>query len=325
MSARGKILVVDDSPVVLLATARGLRDVGYEVLEAGTGQECLQAARAHHPDLILLDVMLPDMEGPAVCRLIKADPELRGIFVVLISTLCTDTEFQAKGLEGGADGYIARPVAGRELRARVEALLRIQRAEEALRQAQHDLERQVEARTAELKQANASLVREIEDRRRAEQAVLDSRALLIAVFKSLHTEVAVLDKEGVMIAVNQAWMRFASENSAVPGTVSEGANYLDACRRSMARGDLGAGQALEGIQGVLHGSRPQFLLEYSCDSPTVTRWFLMTVTVLESTQGGAVVAHKDITELKETQKSLQKALDEVGTLRDQLAQENVYL
>lgn len=78
MSDKIRILVVDHDPDVLLATSRLLKEAGYEVLEASTGKECLGVVRRSRPDLVLLEVVLPDMDGTEACKRIKADPSLRG-------------------------------------------------------------------------------------------------------------------------------------------------------------------------------------------------------------------------------------------------------
>ena len=153
----GKLLVVDDNPVVLLGMSELLRSAGFEVIEACSGADALQQARQHRPDLVLLDVVLPDASGVELCRRLKADPSLNRLFVVLLSSVETSSGSQASGLDAGADGYIARPIENRELLARVQSLLRIQQAEAALRGAQNELERRVEERTAELAKANAGL------------------------------------------------------------------------------------------------------------------------------------------------------------------------
>jgi DNA-binding response OmpR family regulator len=123
------ILVVDDEPITLFATARLLRSAGYTVFEAYSGAGCLSVAREKEPDLILLDVQLPDILGYEVCRQIKADAELRQSYVVLLSGVMTSSDNQSEGLEIGADGYLTRPIANRELLARVQAMVRIIRAE----------------------------------------------------------------------------------------------------------------------------------------------------------------------------------------------------
>ena len=130
-----RILVVDDDPAVIYALPLLLKSAGYDTRVAATGQGCLNRLKEALPDLILLDVTLPDMDGVEVCRRIKADPKLADTFVVLLSGIRTDSDKQAEGLEAGADGYIARPVGDRELLARVQALLRLREAEALVRQA----------------------------------------------------------------------------------------------------------------------------------------------------------------------------------------------
>ena len=156
-SVPARILLVDDNPVVLFKVAHVLSGAGYTVIEAKTGSEGLALARSEHPDLILLDVRLPDINGIEVCRRLKASPETSRLFVVMLSEKETSAESQAGGLEAGADSYIARPIENRELIARIQAMLRIQQAESALRVAQAELEQRVAERTAELSQANAAL------------------------------------------------------------------------------------------------------------------------------------------------------------------------
>ena len=129
MNSDIKILIVDDDPDLLFATARIIQAAGYEVLTTGTANKGMELANKNLPDLILLDVILPDADGYALCRQIKEDPVLQKIYVVLISGTKTDSTDQADGLEVGADGYIARPITNRELLARVNAMVRIIKAE----------------------------------------------------------------------------------------------------------------------------------------------------------------------------------------------------
>jgi PAS domain S-box-containing protein len=130
------ILVVDDELHVRKGIARLLEKEGYAVREAATGAEGLRLADKVQPDLILLDVMLPDLDGLAVCREIKADSQRRQAFVVMLSGVRVDSESQAQGLEAGADGYITRPISNRELAARTKAFLRIKAAEAALQKSE---------------------------------------------------------------------------------------------------------------------------------------------------------------------------------------------
>jgi PAS domain S-box-containing protein len=136
MNTCAKILVVDDDPVIVSAIRRALKAFGYETLGAFDGNQGLQTTREHRPDLVLLGVNKQGMDGFKVCRQIKSDPDLAGIYVIIVSSTFTDSDSQAKGLEFGADGYITRPIANREFLARVQAMLRIQAAEKAVRESE---------------------------------------------------------------------------------------------------------------------------------------------------------------------------------------------
>ncbi len=109
-----------------------LRRAGHEVLEASTGKEGLEKVRSHHPGLVLLDVVLPDMSGVEVCRQLKEDQDFKDIFVILTSGVRTSSEHQVTGLNMGADGFIVKPISNKELLARVQSMVRIKRTEEAL-------------------------------------------------------------------------------------------------------------------------------------------------------------------------------------------------
>ncbi|MCX7838481.1 MAG: response regulator [Anaerolineae bacterium] len=134
-----RILIVDDDPHLRQATRRVLEAAGYEILEAENGTRALEMIRTTTPALVLLDVGMPDLDGFAVCRLVKNSPEYAGTFIVMLSGSRTDSESQVSGLECGADGYITRPISNRELRARVQAFLRLKAAEDALRAKERQL------------------------------------------------------------------------------------------------------------------------------------------------------------------------------------------
>ena len=136
MRENNLILVVDDSPTVLHGTCRILQKAGYETIEASTGMDGLRLTIEHKPDLVLLDVVLPDIYGYEVCRRIKAESDLAGTLVILISSLDTHEDHETHGLEIGADGYIARPVSNSNLLAHIKSLLRLKAAEENLRQSE---------------------------------------------------------------------------------------------------------------------------------------------------------------------------------------------
>ncbi len=136
ITSQSRILCVDDDPELLSITSEILRREGYEVIKASTGNEGLRMAKQEHPDLILLDVNLPDINGNEVCKQIKADTTLTGTYVMLISGTETSSDRLVDGLGAGADGYIARPVPAKELLSRVQAMMRIRNAEKTLRESE---------------------------------------------------------------------------------------------------------------------------------------------------------------------------------------------
>ena len=128
-----KILVVDDSPELIDLTVMSLKKEHYKVFTASNGTECMKVLHDSKPDIILLDVMLPDSNGFDLSRKIKNDPEFSTVFIILLSAVRIHPEHISEGFEKGADGYIVRPVGSRELLARVKAACRTISAEKMIR------------------------------------------------------------------------------------------------------------------------------------------------------------------------------------------------
>jgi PAS domain S-box-containing protein len=154
----------------------------------------------------------------------------------------------------------------------------------------------------------AGLLIEREHRKRIDRALKESEKMNASVLASLRSHVAVLDRNGKIIAVNEAWDKFALDNGAGEGAkIGVGANYLDVCRLASEQRSPKAAQALAGIQGVLEGSLPYAEFEYPCDSPAEPRSFLMSVTPLGTVEGGAVVKHTEVTELRRAEAAQEQA------------------
>lgn len=125
-SAAGKILVVDDEPQNVKVLKRLMTRLGYEVVTASDGEAALRVVTSDAPDLVLLDVNMPGIDGIEVCRRLKADPTTRLIPVVLITTL-TASEDRIRGIKAGADDFLSKPPVLAELEARVRSLTRLKR------------------------------------------------------------------------------------------------------------------------------------------------------------------------------------------------------
>jgi adenylate cyclase len=145
------ILVADDEPANVEILSARLAAHGYAILTAADGEEALAAARAKGPDLVLLDINMPRLDGLEVCRRLKADPALPFVPVILV-TARTDPGDIVAGLEAGGDEYLTKPVDGAALVARVKSMLRIK--------ALHD---EVQAQAAQLQAWNATLKARVEE------------------------------------------------------------------------------------------------------------------------------------------------------------------
>src|SRR5262249_31708363 len=134
------VLNVDDYPPGLYARSRILRQAGFEVREASTGAEALRLATSEKPDLVVLDVNLPDMNGMEGGRRIKANPDTAAMLVLHLAATSVREADRVRGLEYGADSYLVEPIEPEELVANLRALLRMRRAEETLRQRERQLQ-----------------------------------------------------------------------------------------------------------------------------------------------------------------------------------------
>ena len=119
----GTILVIDDEKDLIELVRYNLEKEGFDVIGAPDGKAGLEVARAHRPDLILLDLMMPGMDGLEVCRRLREDARTAGIPVILLTAKATEAD-RVVGLEMGADDYVTKPFSPRELVARVKVRLR---------------------------------------------------------------------------------------------------------------------------------------------------------------------------------------------------------
>ncbi len=214
----GVILIVDDEPANLGLLDNLLTENGYQIQAAINGEPALQSIQFSLPDLILLDIRMPGMDGYEVCRRLKKDPLTKEIPVVFISALHDLTD-KVKGFEAGGVDYIPKPFQPEEVLARVENHLtlrnlreelksrnnllrkeirRRKQAQAALQKANDELEARVARRTAELTSANQELKREIEERRKAEKAVRESEERYRTAIEHSSDGVAIIQGDRIL-------------------------------------------------------------------------------------------------------------------------------
>ncbi len=157
-NANSTILVVDDDEPSRYSIRRVIQQAGYKALEASTGEGALETAVRERPDLIVLDVRLPDISGWEVCKRLKADPATSVIPIIHLSSTYIDSTSIAAGLEGGADAYLTQPIDSLVVVATVRALLRARKAEQERERLRAEIESQQE-RLLEAERARAELAR----------------------------------------------------------------------------------------------------------------------------------------------------------------------
>ncbi len=155
-----RLLLVDDNPTNLQVLYQTLDGRGYKLLIAKNGENALSIAQKARPMLILLDIMMPGIDGFEVCRRLKQDPQTQGSAVIFLSAL-DDTKDKVKGLDLGAVDYVSKPFSADEVIARVETHLKIQR-----------LERSLSRRNQALEAANRKMRTDLEAAARVQQALL---------------------------------------------------------------------------------------------------------------------------------------------------------
>ena len=260
------ILIADGQPTDLQLFSQVLSE-RYTVHTAHDGATALAMSLALVPNLILLDIKLPGMDGFEFCRRLRQHPLTRDVQVVLFYAM-DESDHALHDFEPGLN-FIRKPIGASQLKARVASQL-------ALADAMGELRRE--------------------------------RNLSLSIMDSMQTSIVLLSEDGEILRVNRVWTEFAQENAAKQDVcIGVGLNYFETCRRSAARGEVGAGLALAGMQDVLSGVKSLFLMEYPCDAPGEKRWFLMRVVPLVGSSAraskGLVVSHTLITDRKLSEQS----------------------
>jgi PAS domain S-box-containing protein len=322
-------LIVDDNEDNLCYLGALLASESYTVERASDGEQALDIARRAPPLFVVSDLLMPGMDGYTLLRHWKADPLLKDIPFIIYTATYTDQEDELLGRSMGADAYILKPfephafmsrlfqVLDRKVIAMPTAPDEARDEATALKAYNAALVRRLGHRTAQLNVANRELQQKM-----ADQGELAARQL--AILNALPAHVALIDPEGVIVAVNAAWQRIGAENATLHSGSGVGESYLSVCERAVGSSQTEASQAAAGIKAVLTRSATNFSFEYRCHSPNDQRWFRMSVTPLQTGDpAGAVVMHVDITDRKLAELGLQQSQEQTRSILDSTA-EGIY-
>ncbi len=192
MKTNPVILVVDDQPQNIELLEAHLVPQGYEIVKAANGEEALGKLAGHPIDLILLDVLMPGMDGFEVTRRVRQDNKHRLIPIILVTVL-RETEDRVKGIEAGCDDFISTPVDKMELLARVRSLLKVKAYNDLASNYRKELESEVARRTEELKHTLENLQQDIAERKQAEKALKESENKYRLLADNVNDVIFVLD------------------------------------------------------------------------------------------------------------------------------------
>lgn len=207
------ILIIDDDVSNLAIVTEYLKERDREILVAEDGQTGLERAGFARPDLILLDVLMPGLDGFEICRRLKGDEATRDIPVIFMTALA-DMENKIKGFRAGAVDYVTKPCQREEVLARVGVHLKIRALTRSLRDANESLEKRVEERTLDLARANEELQQEIAERKQAEAALKESEAKYRTIFENSGTALIFIEEDMTISLANKEFEKLSGYSSS---------------------------------------------------------------------------------------------------------------
>jgi PAS domain S-box-containing protein len=198
---KGKILIVDDTPANIEVIKTALESESHNVFVATNGEKAIKRAELTEPDLILLDILMPGIDGYETCRQLKENPKTANIPIIFMSAL-SEAFDKVKGFQLGAVDYVVKPVETEELLSRVSLHITISWLQKELEEANALLEERVLARTEELRKSNVQLQEEISERKQIEQMLRESEERYRTAIESSNDGVSIVEKDR-FIYVNQ--------------------------------------------------------------------------------------------------------------------------
>ena len=328
LGSKGKILVVDDSLASIDMTQTALENEGYQIVAATSGEKAIRLAEMTSPDLILLDVLMPEMDGFETCRRLKAMEKTRDIPVVFMTGL-TSSENKVEGFEAGGVDYVTKPMAIEVFLARIKNHLALRaahgelknrnerlrqeiaqrkRIEEKVRDLNTNLERRCEERTMELALTNRQLRAEIAERKQAEEALKNEKIFIENALDAMSDAFMVVGLDG----------RLARWNKVVGDIAGRNDEEVSAMVFTDFIADMDRQHAKNAFQSIVKKGKAS-LEALVVDKEGETIPFEFTGTLLTDANGipsNVCIVGRDITERKNLEEQLRQAvkMEAVGVL-----------
>lgn len=289
--SRADILIVDDISLTRRQLWDILSEAGYQVIQADSGPKALELAAANPPQLILLDVVMPDMDGFQACRELKAITSLTDIPVIFISAL-DETSSKVKGFDAGGVDYITKPFEKEEVLARVKTHLSIRQLQLSLMKANAEMEDRVHQRTSELLAKHdqlSSLFQQVRHAKIQWEQTMDC----------IDDIVMLVGGDGCLLRCNKALIHFAGVDGYQDLLGLDWLKLLASCGLDLAR----------------LNSRSQELYHEASGRWFAVKWYNY------ADKNGAVIALHDMTAIKKVSEELAKAYEDLKTTHHRLVQQ----
>jgi signal transduction histidine kinase/ActR/RegA family two-component response regulator len=324
-----RLLVVEDSPTQAAELAFILESEGFEVEVASDGLRGLTLCTESPVDVVLSDVVMPELDGYELCKRLKADPRTSGIPVILLTSLADPMDI-VRGLECGADNFITKPYDPAYLMGRLRRLLdnkamrssrKVDVGVEVLLMGKRfiinsEREQMLDLLISTFEEVLRSRQREYEAKL-SEETARESHRFLQSALNALSAQIALLDNNGSIIAANARWRELSLVKHWKWPDAGVGSKYLEIYRSAFGTDRDDSKKIEEGLLSVQSGAQPRFEVEYCAWIHSEPRWIAMSATRFED-RGMYLVAveHDDITSRKQLEQQFyhSQKMEAIGQL-----------
>jgi signal transduction histidine kinase/AmiR/NasT family two-component response regulator len=324
-----RVLVVEDSPTQAQALVLVLESEGFDVESAPDGVSGLARCKATPFDVVLSDVVMPEMDGYELCKQLKANPGTSGVPVILLTSLADPMDI-VRGLECGADNFITKPYDPQYLLGRLRRLLdnkalrsgrKIDVGVEVLLMGKRFIinsarEQMLDLLISTFEEVLRSREREY-DAKLSEETARESHRFLQSALDALPAQIGLLDADGTIIAVNAAWRRLSEAKHWPWPEAGVGAKYVDIYRTAFGADREEDDKIQQGLRSVQSGEQPSYEAEYAAWVNSEPRWFALSATRFED-RGAHLIAveHHDITSRKHLEQQFRHSqkMEAIGQL-----------